>query len=100
VIAILWRYQVAGGREPEFEEIYGAEGQWAQLFRRDSNYLGTELLRGEEGAYLTVDRWRDRASFSRFKADFAEDYSELDARCDALTLDEQPIGIFEGVAEC
>ncbi len=100
MIAILWRYRVVKGREPEFEEIYGSEGQWSRLFARDSSYLGTELLLGDDRTYLTIDRWEDRAGFDRFKAEFAGDYAALDARCDALTVDEQPIGTFEGVAGC
>ncbi len=100
MIAIFWRYRVANGREPEFEEIYGAEGQWSRLFTRASGYVGTELLRGEDGAYLTIDRWQDRAGFDRFKAEFADDYAALDARCESLTIEEQPIGIFDGVGEC
>jgi heme-degrading monooxygenase HmoA len=100
LIATLWRYRVVAGREPEFERIYGPNGDWAQLFARASGYLGTELLRSADGAYLTIDRWRDRASLDRFKTEFGGDYAKLDAQCEALTLDEQEIGIFEGERDC
>ena len=42
---IIWEYIVAESHEAEFERIYGAAGDWEQLFKKDWGYLGTELLR-------------------------------------------------------
>ena len=31
-------------RAPDFERVYGADGEWARYFRGAEGYLGTELL--------------------------------------------------------
>ena len=71
----------------EFERIYGQDGQWAELFRRSSEYLGTELVRdvGRSGKYLTIDRWTSREAFQRFKQQYGMEYAELDKTCRRLT---------------
>ena len=28
MIAIVWHFDVKSGKEPAFEELYGAEGEW------------------------------------------------------------------------
>jgi heme-degrading monooxygenase HmoA len=98
LIATLWRYRVAEGRDGEFERIYASDGEWAALFARAPGYLGTELLRGGDRDYVTIDRWHDRSSFDDFKASLGAEYAALDAKCEVLTLDEQHLGIFEGSA--
>jgi heme-degrading monooxygenase HmoA len=98
VIAILWRYRVAPDAREAFEEAYGPAGAWAQLFGQAFGFTRTELLRGAEGVYATLDYWTDWASFEAFEDAFAEDYGRLDADCEALTLAEEKLGVFEVVA--
>jgi heme-degrading monooxygenase HmoA len=96
---IVWEFQVRPGREAEFEERYGADGDWARLFGRGEGYGKTVLLRdlAAAGRYLVTDTWRDGASYRAFKERYAEEYAALDARCAELTLDERPLGEFEAV---
>lgn len=94
MIAIVWRYVAAAGREADFERAYGPQGAWAELFRRSSGYLRTELLAGEPGAYLTFDYWRDAADWDAFRERHAEPYARLDGQCDALTRSEERLGLF------
>ena len=91
---IIWEFQVKEGHEAEFEEIYGAEGAWIQLFKRSEGYLGTELLRdmAQSRRYMTLDRWRSRAAYEAFQKQWAEAYKELDGRCEGLTEQEVIIG--------
>jgi heme-degrading monooxygenase HmoA len=98
VIAILWRYRVAPDAAEAFEAAYGPAGVWAQLFGQAFGFVRTELLRGGEGTYATLDYWTDWLSFEAFEDAFAEDYGRLDAECEALTLAEEKLGVFE-VAE-
>jgi heme-degrading monooxygenase HmoA len=100
MIVSIWRYRTCEGCEREFERIYGPGGDWAKLFARAPGYLGTELLRGGDGTYVTLDRWQDQASFDAFKGAYGDEYLTLDAACEALTADETAIGIFEGVGPC
>jgi heme-degrading monooxygenase HmoA len=67
---IFWEYQVEDHRRSEFEEAYGAGGDWARLFRNASGYLGSRLLHdvGDARAYLTIDAWADRDAFEAFMA--------------------------------
>jgi len=41
----LWEYEVKPGCEERFEKVYGPEGNWAQLFRRDPHCIQTRLVR-------------------------------------------------------
>jgi heme-degrading monooxygenase HmoA len=93
---IIWRLWVRPGREAEFEQVYGPAGDWAQLFARGDGFIGTELLRdvAELNHYVTIDRWTSRAAFETFRERWADDYRELDKRCEALTLREEALGTF------
>jgi heme-degrading monooxygenase HmoA len=95
----VWEFQVPPENEALFAQHYGAEGSWAKLFRRAPGYVETLLLkdRATPGRYVTVDRWENAAAFDSFRARFGEAYEELDRRCDALTVDERPLGAFEEI---
>ncbi|MDB5697435.1 MAG: hypothetical protein JWN69_239 [Alphaproteobacteria bacterium] len=95
MIAIIWRYRVAQAKQSEFEMTYGHGGDWAKLFRQADGYVRTELLRGKEGDYLTIDYWRSIEAWDDFSTRFGEAYNRLDAHCDALTEAEERIGLFE-----
>jgi heme-degrading monooxygenase HmoA len=86
----VWQYDIQPGREAEFERIYGASGDWAQLFGRSTDYLGTELYRAVEQPqrYLTVDRFSSFEAWERFQNEHGTDYAELDSRCGTLTSAE------------
>jgi heme-degrading monooxygenase HmoA len=88
---ILWRFRARPGREAEFEQAYGEDGTWARFFRDGEGYLGTELMRGTDGTYMTIDRWISEAACRTFRESHARRYAELDAACASLTLDETPI---------
>jgi heme-degrading monooxygenase HmoA len=89
---ILWRFRARPGCEARFEAAYGANGSWARLFRSGEGYLGTELMRGTDGTYLTIDRWSSPEAYRAFREAEAARIAELDARCLALTLEESPLG--------
>lgn len=76
---------------------YGADGDWAELFRRADGFVATELLHDSvtSDGFMTIDRWRSRADFDRFRERFKDAYVDLDARLEALTTDEHLIGRFE-----
>jgi heme-degrading monooxygenase HmoA len=96
---IIWEFWVKEGHEAEFEQVYGPDGAWVQLFRQGTGYLGTELLRDVEQPrrYLTLDRWRSRTDYEAFQDRWAEAYKELDGRCEGLTEHESLLGIMIGV---
>ncbi len=91
---IVWRFRVRAGKEAEFEKEYGPHGAWAELFRADHGYLGTALVRGGPGDYVTIDRWRTKAAYEQFLQRCRTQYVALDTRFAALTDGEALLGQF------
>jgi len=87
----LWEFEVKSGSEELFERAYGADGAWAQLFRRDARYLGTRLLRdvGAARVYMTMDTWESHAAYKRFREKYAAEYEKLDRECEEITVNEK-----------
>lgn len=77
---IVWTYDVDAPDRAAFEQAYGPGGAWAQLFSLDVGFLEVVLLADARapGRYLTIDRWRDAASFDRFMAQHHQAYAALD----------------------
>ena len=77
---IMWTYDIDAPDRSAFEQAYGPAAAWAQLFAHDDGFLEVVLLADARvpGRYLTIDRWRDEASFERFMAQHHEQYAALD----------------------
>ena len=95
----IWEFQVKPEAIAAFEEIYGAAGAWAQLFRQSPDYRGTELIRDLDrpGRYLTLDHWASREALRRFKQEHHAKYAALDKQCESLTEREVFLGDFGSV---
>jgi len=98
VYEIVWEYEVRAEHVADFEGLYGAEGDWARLFRRAAGYVETRLYRdtARPMLYLTIDRWLSRAAYEAFVQTAGPDYAALDRRGDALTVRERRVGAFGG----
>jgi heme-degrading monooxygenase HmoA len=97
VYEIFWEYEVRPGQVGAFEKLYGADGEWARLFRQADGYVETRLFRDVDRPtrWLTVDRWRSRASYEGFIRSAGPAYAALDRRGDALTVRERRVGAFD-----
>ena len=93
----LWEFEVKPGNEQRFQAVYGAEGDWARLFRSDSQFVETRLLRDAAAPekFVTMDFWRARSGYESFKESNHAAYSALDRECAKLTAAERCIGKFE-----
>jgi heme-degrading monooxygenase HmoA len=93
MIIRVWEYDVPEAAAAEFERVYGADGAWAELFSSSEGFEGTELFASvsNPGRYLTVDRFRDEASWRRFQAEHREAYLALDAASEGLTVAEREL---------
>ena len=91
---ILWRFRPRPDREAAFIAAYGDDGAWEQFFRTGDGFLGSELMRGTDGVYLTVDRWVSEEAYRAFADAESSRYAELDAACSALTIEETLLGEF------
>ena len=93
----VWRFRPLPQAVAAFEEAYGAEGDWAQLFRSADGFLGTTLLKrdGKPGEYLTLDRWVSAQAYQTFRLARHGELTALDRRCESLTALEQEIGSYQ-----
>ena len=95
----LWEFEVKPGCEKRFLKVYGPEGDWAKLFRKDANYQESRLLHDPENPaiFLTLDFWASQQAYESFLATHAAEYEGLDAAGKELTLRERKIGWYEQV---
>ena len=115
---IVWEFTVSAEHVEAFEGSYGPDGDWAALFQRSPQFVGTELLRGtlddaavedelmpESSAdaeksgrtYFTIDRWATRDAYIAFNERWADAYEEMDNRFLELCESEVCLGKFETV---
>ncbi len=96
----IWEFCVKARREKMFEQIYGPEGDWVQLFSKGRGYLRTYFLRDVKarGRYLTIDYWTSEQSYETFRRKFDDEFLALDRKCELLTESEASLGSFHGVA--
>ena len=93
---VVWEFRIRATKRRAFERAYGSDGQWATFFRKGKGFLGTELIRDEDnaGRYLTLDFWKSRKDYERFKRQNRETYQLIDQRCESLTTRESEVGQF------
>ncbi|MCI0607531.1 MAG: antibiotic biosynthesis monooxygenase [Anaerolineae bacterium] len=96
---IIWEYHVKAEHVSKFEQIYHSEGAWAELFKKGTGYLGTELIRDETQPqrYITIDQWDSAEDYEAFRVQWKEEYEALDAQCEGLTEQETLFGKWEAV---
>src|SRR5208337_4302715 len=96
---IVWEFRVGPNTREQFEQAYGANGEWVRCFRKDSAYIRTDLLRDarDAGRYLTLDVWESESAYEAFREAYRDEYRGIDARCEGLTESEQEVGRFVAV---
>ncbi len=87
----VWKFVVKPERASEFEQHYGPDGAWVSLFRRAPGYVRTELFRGVESEYITIDYWENADVYRDFRERHATEYERLDAQMQSLTEREEAI---------
>jgi heme-degrading monooxygenase HmoA len=94
----LWEFEVKSGCEERFQSAYGAEGEWARLFRTDENFIETRLVRDavRSDKFVTLDFWESRSAYESFKELNHAAYLKLDRESQSLTTVERCLGYFDG----
>jgi hypothetical protein len=92
----IWTYEANPDREAEFLSAYRSDGEWARFFSRDENYIRTELLQDADRKlhYITIDYWTSKLARDSFRGENAEEFHELDEKCEAYTVSESFVGDF------
>ncbi|HEY7284737.1 MAG TPA: hypothetical protein VH497_04785 [Vicinamibacterales bacterium] len=96
MIAIMWQFEVKEGRENQFEEFYGVDGEWTVVNRHSRSYLGTSFLRDQNrpSRYLLIEYWSEMVVYEQHKAYRSEDRRALDEKRNALVTSVEPLGVF------
>ena len=69
MIAIAWQFEVKNGREAEFEELYGADGEWTAMNRQTRSYLGSSFLRDQNrgSRYIVIEYWSEMLVYEQHR---------------------------------
>jgi hypothetical protein len=96
MIAIAWQFDVKPGRDADFEQFYGADGEWTALNRHSRSYLGTSFLRDQSrrSRYLVIEYWSEMLVYEQHKAYRDDETSRLDERRRELVESVEPLGVF------
>jgi heme-degrading monooxygenase HmoA len=96
MIAIAWQFDVTPGYEADFEQFYGADGDWTALNRHSRSYLGTSFLRDQtrRSRYLVIEYWSEMLVYEEHKAFRDEEIARLDDRRSELVASVEPLGVF------
>ena len=96
MIAVVWQYDVKAGCESEFEQFFGADGEWTGLNRHTRSYLGTSFLRDQNRPrrYLLIEYWSEMVVYEQHRSYRAGAITTLDRRRDELVEAVEPMGIF------
>jgi hypothetical protein len=96
MIAIVWQFDIRAGKEKEFEEFFGADGEWTAVNRHSRSYLGSSFLRDQNRAlrYLLVEYWSEMLVYEQHRTYNSDQIANLDKRRKELVAVTEPLGVF------
>ena len=85
MIAIMWQFDVKPGREAEFEELYGVDGEWTAMNRTARSFLGNSFLRDQNRSsrYILIEYWSEMLVYEQhrvFRSDVIASLEDADMR--------------------
>lgn len=91
---IAWKYTVSSNHAA-FEEEYGRSGAWFKFFEPCEDYLGHELMKGEDGnSYLLMDKWMSKEDYEDFMKENKAEYDQQNEKSKALYDKEESMGTY------
>jgi hypothetical protein len=96
MIAIMWQFDVKHGHETEFEQLYGADGDWTSMNRLSRSYLGSSFLRDQNRSsrYMVIEYWSEMLVYEQHRAFKSEAVTSFEERSRALVDSVEPMGVF------
>jgi len=96
MVAVMWQFAVRNGREDEFEQLFGADGEWTLMNRHTRSYLGSSFLRDKNRAdrYIVIEYWSEMIVYEQHRAYRSDVIASLEQRRAALVESVEPLGIF------
>jgi len=92
----MWQYDVKEGREREFEEFFGVQGEWTAVSRHTRSYLGSSFLRDQNRPrrYLLIEYWSEMVVYEENRTYKSNAIASLERRRDELVEAAEPAGVF------
>jgi len=102
VYIYIWKFYINDNYKNEFEYLYGLEGAWVKLFKKDPMYIKTELISDLKypKQYLTIDYWQTKEAYKLFHFNNKNRYIEIDAVGKKFTNKEEFLGEFFQNSSC
>ena len=99
MIAVVWQVEIHEGKSAEFEQLYGASGEWTKLSRRSRSFLGSSFLRdlASETRYMLVEYWSEMVVYEKHLAEFASQVQALEEKRQRLVERVYPLGVFSAL---
>jgi quinol monooxygenase YgiN len=96
MIAIMWQFEIKKGRETEFEEMYGVEGDWTAINRLTRSYLGSSFLRDQNlpSRYVLIEYWSEMLVYEQHRSYRSAALDAFDIRRSIVVEKVEPLGIF------
>jgi len=96
MVAIMWQFTVKDGHEPEFEEFFGADGEWTETNRLTRSFLGSSFLRDQNSPsrYIVIEYWSEMLVYEHHRSYRPDALVKLEERRDALVAAVEPMGVF------
>ena len=96
MIAIMWQFDVKNGREAEFEQLYGAAGEWTAMNRQTRSYLGSSFLHDQNRSsrYVVIEYWSEMIVYEQHRDSRTAAIAALEKRSTTLVDSVEPLGIF------
>ena len=96
MIAIMWQFDVKKGREAEFEQLYGADGEWTAMNRHTRSYLGSSFLSDQNQAsrYILIEYWSEMLVSEPARGVRSTAHAAFEAQRTAMIESAEPMGVF------
>ena len=96
MIAIMWQFDVKDGREAEFEQLYGVDGEWTVMNRHTRSYLGSSFLHDQNRSsrYIVIEYWSEMIVHEQDRATRSTTMASVEERRTTLVNSVEPLGIF------
>jgi hypothetical protein len=99
MIAIMWQFDVKPGRESEFEQLHGVDGEWTATNRTSRSYLGSSFLRDQSRSsrYVLIEYWSEMLVYEQHRVFRSDVIASLEERSRTLVEAVEPLGIFSAL---
>ena len=96
MIAIVWQFEIKNGRQTEFEQLYGVDGEWTAMNRQTRSYLGSSFLHDQNRSsrYVVIEYWSEMIVYEHHRASRSAAIATLEERSKMLVDSVEPLGIF------